>query len=272
MADPTETGGATDAGAGPVTDSGLDSGAGADTGPGAGVAATGEGAIGADSTGATSTDEPSFFDPSELSPDLLPAYKQMQRAFTQKTQELAKGRDKIRAYDAAINDPRGTIEMLSRQAGIPVSFGQATNGQGEPAAPEWQPNDWQEVLDRAGQEGYERAMRELRPVVGEMRKSQLERDLDDIFPEWRQYETEFAQALQDHPTLAHNAHALTRLATPQNVLDAKATQAALRKLEKRGEGNKSRQGSSRKVPETPSGPMTLQQSYELAVKQLTGQR
>lgn len=274
MAGPTDTGGATGTDAAPATDSGLGQASATDTGLDSGATATAPAHDAGDSTGATSgATEPTFFDPSGLSEDLVPAYKQMQGDYTRKLQEIAKSRDKIRAYDAALNDPRGTIEMLARQYEIPVNFGQAqSNGAGTVGAEEWNPQDWNEVIERAGNAGYERAMAELRPFVANTRKSQLERDLDGAFPEWRQYEDRFAQTLQDHPTLATDAHLLAQAATPREVLEAKATQVALRKLEQRSEGNKSKPSSTTKVPETPQGPMTVQQSYDLAMKQLGGRR
>jgi len=44
--------------------------------------------------------EDSFFDPNSLSEELLPAYKQMQGAWTKKTQELAQQRKEVEAYKA----------------------------------------------------------------------------------------------------------------------------------------------------------------------------
>lgn len=275
MADPTETGDITGAEGAPATaEGGLDAPASTDISSESQPAVTSEGAIGADSTGTPAADaEPTFFDASTLDPSLMPGYKQMQRAFTQKMQAIAGDRQKIDAYNAAIQDPRGTIEALARQAGIPVNFGGTTDGQ--PSGPgngeEWNPQTWDEVIQRARTEAREEIMRDIQPFIAQTRKSQLERDLDDLFPTWREHEEAFSQTLMDHPTLANNASLLVQAATPSEILQAQATQRAIKQLEARAQGNKSKPGSPLRQPSTPKKPRTFHESWEAAMRAQRGE-
>lgn len=277
MAGPTDDASATTPDGAPSTPDGLGALERGDTSPESGATVTSDDSVRTDSapaasavTGAPATsDEPTFFDPSDLSPELAPAYKQMQRAFTQKTQEIARHRDKIKAYDAALNDPRGTIEMLARQYGIPVKFGNETSN-GAPAADtsSWEPNDWNEVLERARKEAKADVMREIQPFIGDVRRSQLEMTLDSDYPGWREHEERFVDTMRAHPTLINDVQALYNAAMPPDVLQALATQKALKSLEKRGDANKSKPSSSLRKPETVPKVKTLNDAYLLAKRQL----
>lgn len=60
--------------------------------------------------------EPAFFDPNGLSEDLLPAYKQMQSAFTKKTQEIAAERKFFESFRNP--ETRGeALQYLAQEAG-----------------------------------------------------------------------------------------------------------------------------------------------------------
>lgn len=273
MADPTETGGTTGLEGGATTgDAGLPAPASADPAPESGVpASSGQMESGAPASGqASETTEESFFDPSSLDPALMGGYKEMQGAFTRRMQELAQHRDKIKQYDSFMADPRTSIETLARQYGYQLSHGQqaaADNGQSN----EWEPQTWNEVLDRTKSEARQDVMREIQPIMAQITQNELSRTLDIEVPGWRTYEERFTDTLMRHPTLREDVHALAAAAMPREVQESRAMQKAMKQLEKRGEGNKSKPGSSLRVPESPPGKMTFDQAAEFTLAQLAKQ-
>ena len=87
-------------------------------------------------------------------------------------------------------------------------------------------------------------------------------------PTWRDYEDEMSTALNDHPTLANDPIKLLKLTIPNSVLEAKATQAALHKLEAKGKAAGVTSGGTPKsggkdVSAIPSKP-TFQEAYARA--------
>lgn len=203
----------------------------------------------------------SFFDSSTLAPELQPAYKQMQAAFTKKTQGIADGRKKIEEYDRFMSDP------AYRQALI-QQFG---NAQPETAKEEWQPNTWEDVLTQAEDRAYKRFVGEVQPLLKEVqgvRKTQIEKDLDEHVPEWRQFEDEMTETLTAHPTLASDPVKLARIALPEHLLESKAMQAALKKLGQKTKGASVSKGSTTAAPDTgaeiPRQKRSFQEAYRVA--------
>lgn len=191
-------------------------------------------------------DEP-FFDPASLPPELEPAYKRLQGAFTRKMQELSKQRQevaqKVQAYDAFSADPVGNLQKMAAQYGLKISRAEAAaqiaNQQQQPQAQgsqggEWQPQTWEEVEQRAAQRARSELMKELQPIIGnvqQMRAQTIERQLDDIDPEWRVHEDSMRGNLQKHPTLVDDPVMLYRLSIPADVQERRATQAAIARIE-----------------------------------------
>jgi hypothetical protein len=68
----------------------------------------------------------SFFDPKSIehSPELVQAYKQMQRSFTKSKQQMSAEQAKIDAYNQAIADPVGTARQLAQQYGYTMVQGE----------------------------------------------------------------------------------------------------------------------------------------------------
>ena len=64
-----------------------------------------------------STGEDSFFDPKDIQdkPELVAAYKQMQRAFTKKMQGIKDRAGKADAYDAFNRDPIGNMQAMAQR-------------------------------------------------------------------------------------------------------------------------------------------------------------
>lgn len=194
----------------------------------------------AQSTQATA--EPSFFDPNQVPPELLPAYKQMQAAFTTKTQDIARHRQKIEAYDAFMRDPVGQLQNLAAQYGLHLTRAQAAQQlqQTQAQAPQkWEPQTWDEVMprseaDRLLAEAEERVLHRLAPYLGQVQQMQagaIEQQLASIDPNWREYEGAMRHLLQTHPTLVNDVGMLYRMAVPPQVLEAKAIQQALKRVE-----------------------------------------
>lgn len=168
----------------------------------------------------------SFFDPESIrgKPELEAAYKQMQASYTKKSQEFARNRDKVSQYDQFMSDPVGTMRQLAQQMGY-----QLVQGSQEPGdTQDFQ--TWDDVMAAA----EKKVMKRLEPVLGEiqqMKRSTIEQRLDTQYPDWRQYEDDMMQLLQQHPTLVQDVDRLYRMAVPPEVLEARALKAAQRKLQ-----------------------------------------
>jgi hypothetical protein len=185
--------------------------------------------------GTQTTDEPTFFDANNLPPELLVPYKQMQAAFTTKTQDIARQRQKVEAYDAFMKDPVGQIQALASQYGMQLTRAQAQQvQQAQQEQRDWEPQTWQEVIQRTKSEAREEIMREFAPYLNQVQQMQatnIEKQLASIDPQWRNYENNMRDLLQSHPTLVNDVSKLYRLAVPPEALEAKAIQTALKKYE-----------------------------------------
>ncbi len=188
------------------------------------------------------SEEPSFFDLNLLTPEqreaLTPAYKQMQGAFTRKTQEIAAHRQKIAEYDQFMADPVSNMQRMAMQMGYSLTRAQAQNaldqtGQSQ-TEQDWQPNTWGEVLAKAKDEARREIMQELQPVLGNvqaMRAESIEKQLDSIDSNWRVYEDEMRKNLQLAPALVNDPVKLYKFSVPDEVLEARATQKALARFD-----------------------------------------
>jgi len=232
------------------------------------------------SAGTTVTDsEEAIFDPGEfdrltqsLTPELQAQAralkKSLQGAFTKKTQEIAKHRQKIEAYDAFQRDPVTQIQQMARQMGYSLTRAEAqaqVDNQNE-----WQPQSWDEVLQKAESKVMER----FAPLLTEMqnmKKTAIETQLTDIDPTWHQYEDTMIQNLSAHPTLAKDPIMLYRLSVPPEVFESRATQKALAKLEARTQSSRvSGSSLTSKTPKTgvPEGPISFADAVKIAKARL----
>ena len=193
------------------------------------------------STGTTAPEAPSFFDPKSIEdkPELMAAYNEMRAAYTKKTQSLSQDRSKIDAYDAFMRDPMSQIKQLASQYGLEIvppgqrqQAHQGQDGQGQ----EWEPKSWDDVMARAKQEIINELRPQLEPVFKNMQQvtaSNIEKELDSLDPQWRIYEDEMRANMQAHPSLVKDVGKLYRLSVPEEVLNSRATQAALKKMEEK---------------------------------------
>jgi hypothetical protein len=181
--------------------------------------------------------EDSFFDPNEVPDNLKPAYKNMQAAFTKRMQELSKHRQKIEAYDAFYSNPVENIRNVARQYGIDLGGNQEQKGP-DVTAEDYQPKSWQEVYSNAKEMAKSEILQELQPFiqgVQQVRKESIEHQLNEIDPTWQQYEDAMKDNMSRHPSLARDPALLYRVSVPPEVLESRATQRALKRLEAKGQ-------------------------------------
>lgn len=188
------------------------------------------------------TSEDTFFDPRDVQddPKLQAAYKHMQSAFSKKMQSISEQRQKIDAYDAFYQNPIEQVQKIAQQYGYKLNPAQAQEVgkalETDANAQDWQPNNWNDVMQRATEMAEERIMQKMNPMlsqVQDMRKQSIESQLSEIDPTWQQYEDRMKSSLANHPSLSNDPAMLYRVSVPQEVLESRATQAALRKMETR---------------------------------------
>jgi len=191
-----------------------------------------------------------FYDAKDVPAELQETYKRMQGSYTKKMQEVSSSskehRSKIEAYDNFMRDPVGTMQQLAAQQGYKLTRAEAAAAAKEAEA-DWVPKTWDEVIVKAKHEAKQELMTEMQPFMNEIRntkRSQIETALDSEYPEWREHETDMIKLINTHPTLASDPAMLVRLAIPKEVLESKATQAALNKLRDKTEANRATSGST----------------------------
>lgn len=244
----TDEGQAADAG---TTES---TGAAPDTGAGQADASAGKGTSGTtrDAAPASQDTDQSFFDPKKVPAELQPAYKQMQGAFTKAMQTLATQRNKVNFYDQFAADPVANMQRLASQYGYQLTRAQAqaaiNQQEQQGGLPEdYQPKNWNEVFQKGAEFAKQQLMQELSPLINEVRqtkKQNIERQLSDIDPAWQQYEPEMIELINQVPGLAAHPEKLYRLAVPAEVVEQRATQKALQRLEAKAKATAASGGST----------------------------
>lgn len=206
-----------------------------------------EGQTGASAEGDSATtakkavQEDVFFDPKDLPAELQPHWKRMQASFTKKMQGISQHRGKIDAYDAFERDPVGTMQQIAGRMGYQLTRAEAAaaakaaqTGGTSADINDWQPQSWQEVMDKLGEQIMGRVQQSMAPMFQGIQKvtaQNIEKELDAVDVNWRVYEDEMKAALRDHPSLVNDVSKLYRLSVPEEVLNSRAVQAALKKLE-----------------------------------------
>lgn len=175
----------------------------------------------------TEQDGESFFDYESIrgTPNEA-AYKEMQRAFSKKTEALKVSADKISQYDQFMQDPITQMQALARQYGYQMVQGQPETSDGKPKSYE----NWDQVMEDAER----RVMEKMQPMFGElknMKMQNVEQSLDNSHPDWRIYEDAMTATLKEHPTLVGNPDLLYRMSVPETVMEARANKAALAKIQ-----------------------------------------
>lgn len=216
-----------------------------------------------------------FFDPKNVPDELKPAYKQMQASYTQKMQKLSADKQKVDAYDAFMADPITQMQQVASRYGYSLTRAEAQQAvEQQQTDQNWEPQNWNDVLSKAEERAYSRIKKELNPLFGEiqnMKKQNVEKSLDEIDPMWRQYEDKMIDLLQEHKSLASDPALLYKMAVPQEVLESRATQRALQKMQAKGEASQvSGSSTTTKKPDSglPDGKLSFQQAVEAAKKKL----
>jgi hypothetical protein len=116
----------------------------------------------------------------------------------------------------------------------------------------------------------------LNPVfreVQEVKKSNLETFLDQNAPDWRVYEDSMMGNLRKHPTLVSDPLNLYRMSVPSDVLESRATQKALKKMQDKTKatGTSATSTTKTKTGEMPDKPMTFDEAVEFAKKEVASQ-
>lgn len=226
-------------------------------------------------TGEDSDD--SFFNPEDIKdkPELMAAYKQMQKAFTKKMQTIKTERQKIEAFDAFQADPVGQMQAMAERMGYKMTRAQAAaelNHQQEQN--NFEPQSWEDVFSAMEKRVEAKMAQRYAPVINQvtqMRKQSIENMLDESVPDWRTYEDEMRENLQRYPGMVNDPLTLYRISVPPEVLESRATQKALKKMEDKVKGAKTSGISSKKTSSDagmPDGPVSFQQAVEIAKAKL----
>ena len=232
------------------------------------------------SKGTQQAAEDTFFDPRDIEgkPELQAAYKQMQGAFSKKMEAIKASKQKIEAYDAFAADPVSQLQTMARQYGYSLTRAEAAQQLKETqVSGDWEPKSWDEVIQKAEEGAYQRLLKENEPMYNEvknLRKTNLESYLDSNAPDWRTYEDDMMKTLREHPTLVNQPMALYKLAIPENVLQSRATQQALKKMQDKGKSAEVSGASTttKKLgSRMPDKPVTFDEAVKIAEAQLAEQ-
>lgn len=204
-------------------------------------------------------DEPSFFDPNSIAPELMPAYKQMQSAFTKKMQGISGEKQKIEAYNAFMQDPIGQMQNMAKQYGYSLTRAQAAEalnqGQQASQSQQWEPQSWDDVMTQAEERAEARIMAKLQPLIGNVQQvtaKNIERQLAEIDPQWATYQDQMRATLAKYPQMVEDVEALYRNSVPAEVLHSRAVQEALSKFQSKTE--QARVSSSSKTSRSEPAP------------------
>lgn len=219
-----------------------------------------------------------FFDPESIKgkPELEAAYKQMQGEFTRRTTELKKHEQKVKAYDAFTSNPAQALQELASQYGFTLTKAQAQAIVNEQAPSQFEPNSWEDVFKMAEERAEKRVLGKLEPFVNKVKEtaqSQTEKLLDENCPDWRVYEDPMMKNLQSHPTLVNDPVMLYRLSVPSEVLESRAAQQALRKLQDKVSSSELSSGSTttQQASDKPKGPMKFDDAVKYAKSKLAAE-
>lgn len=212
-----------------------------------------------------------FMDPKDLPDDLKPHFKRMQSSFTKKMQSAKELTDKAKLVDAYNADPIGFTRQLAAQHGLNLNSQAPQGNTGEQT--EFKPDNWGDVFKEFEGRMSAYLANHFSPVlqeVKEVKQKQIETILDEEAPEWREYEDDMISMLKDHPTLAKDTQKLIRLAIPKEVIEGRAMQKALSRIDKKGKAAKISQGSTTTKTVAPSktGVMSFADAIKAAKNEL----
>lgn len=209
--------------------------------------------------------------------------KNMVSDYTKKTMAIANDRKKIEAYDSFQKDPKATIERFAQQLGYNLTpaqkaaVAQSAEGNGwNPQAGD--PESWDQVVGYLMNQITDNLRQQMAPVYQEfqqIKKNSIDQQLAEIDPSWHQYEDAMMSNLKAHPTLANDPGMLYRISVPPEVLESRATQRAIAKMEAKtkssqigGASSTTKKSDGQQIP---AKPRTFEEAIALAKKTLAEQ-
>jgi hypothetical protein len=203
----------------------------------------------------------------------------MHSAFTKRMQGISQDRDLLDQAKRFMADPITGMQQMAQQYGYRLTRAEAAAavaaGQGPP---QWDPSsgqdppDWNTLLTAAETRAEQRIMQKFGPIIENVQKLQatnIEKQLDELDPQWRTYEDAMRDTLRDHPTLVKDVNKLYRLSVPPEVMESRATQAALARLHKNTQSARvSGTSTARATSPAPWEVKTFADAVEAAKEQL----
>jgi hypothetical protein len=228
----------------------------------------------------TTTDPNEFyFDPQTLEehPELKPVYKSLLKNYTQSKMKLAADQKSIDAFKSFETqfaaDPAGTLDRLAQSQGLQVTRPGTSSDAPKPFTDGWEPGNWKEVAEGLMAQVETRINQAVNPIKGglaSIENSTFETTLDNLAPEWREYEQDVADTLTMAPGLMKDPAKLLRASLPQKVIEGRAMQAALKRLKSQSaSGNVGGSSTTTTRPEDePQGKLTFDEAAAAAKKEI----
>ena len=205
-----------------------------------------------------------FYDPKSIEgkPELQLLAKQLQGDYTKKLMAFSEGKTKIEAYDAFMADPQANLRQLATQYGLNLIEGAPT---------EFKPQTWDDVKEHLLAEARKEISREFAPLSNEVRdlkRQNVESQLDRDHPDWRTYEDKMKDNLQRHPTLVNDTDALYAMSVPNELLEQRSMSAALKKVKGGADSALVSDNRSTSTPtgDKPKGKLTFDEAVAFAKK------
>jgi len=219
--------------------------------------------------------------PEDVRKDVEAFHKSLQGSYTKKTQGIAETKRKLEAFDQFNRDPIGNMQKIAQQMGYRLTRAEAKEAIAEQQTgngwtPEQgDPKSWGDVVNYARQSIMQELTGQLQPLVQtfrDIKKTSVEQQLAQIDPGWQHYEEQMMETLKEHPSLAKDPAKLYRLSVPSEVLESRAVQRALAKLEHKTESAKvSGPSTTNKKPNgisMPDKPVSFAEAVKIAQAKL----
>lgn len=188
----------------------------------------------------------------------------MQGEFTRRNQKFSSRAQDLQLVDQFRANPTAVLQQLATQYGLRI----LQSGQ-EETPKDWNPQSWDDVKKHFFDEFKKEQLAPIESEVRNLKKQNIEQQLTANHPDWRTYEEPMMETLRKHPTLVNDPDTLYRMSVPANVLEARATAAALAKLKGATENAQVSGGTVRAATSSePTGKLTFNQAVDVARKRL----
>ena len=211
---------------------------------------------GSESVGTTDTgsqdgaSDDTIFDPQEfdrLTKDLPPELqgqadalrKSLQGDYTKKTQSLSENMKKVEQFDAFMANPQAEITRIAQQLGMTITEPgiQSADTETEVDFSDLNPKDYNELYSAFRAKLIDEVRAEVKGTVAPvtdrfeaLEKERIEKTMNAISPDWKQYESKMVSILAKHPTLKDDLKTVYEMAVGPEVLQNRATQQAIQKM------------------------------------------